>query len=70
MAVAKKKTTRKSNTVSAPQVNSYHEKKSVRITQADNGFTVSCYGKNGEEIKIATSLAQATRHAKDMMDGK
>jgi hypothetical protein len=46
----------------------YREKKSVRITQADNGFTVSCYGPKGEEIKIATSLAQATRHAKEMMD--
>ena len=71
MAIAKKKPVRKSKSSPAEQsVGQYREKKSVRITQADNGFTVSCYGPKGEEIKIATSLAQAARHAKDMMDSK
>ena len=68
MATAKKKTTSKSNTVSAPTP--YHENKSVRITKAENGFTVSCYGSKGEETRIATSLAAATKHAKAMMDSK
>jgi hypothetical protein len=66
MATTKKKTV--SRKPAEPSVSMYREKKSVRITQADNGFTVSCYGPKGEEIKIATSLAQATRHAKEMMD--
>jgi hypothetical protein len=66
---SKKPASRKTSTIAEP-VSPYREKKSVRITQADNGFTVSCYGPKGEEIKIATSLTQAARHAKAMMDDK
>lgn len=70
MTIAKKKKATRKVSAPEPTVAQYREKKSVRITQADNGFTVSCYGSKGEEIKIATSLSQAARHAKAMMDGK
>jgi hypothetical protein len=41
-----------------------------RITEADNGFTVSTYGRGGEEIKVASSAGQAMRHAKEMLGVK
>jgi len=65
MAVTKRK-----SKAAEPTVAQYREKKCVRITQADNGFTVSCYGPKGEEIKIATSIGAAAKHAKDMLGSK
>lgn len=45
----------------------YHEKKCVRITEADNGFTISSYGLNGEELKVANTVSAALRHTREMM---
>ncbi len=45
----------------------YREKKCVRITEADNGFTVSTYGPKGEQIKVAKSEAEALRHTKELL---
>lgn len=45
----------------------YREKKCVRITEADNGFTVSTYGPKGEQIKVAKSSAEALRHTRELM---
>jgi predicted lipoprotein with Yx(FWY)xxD motif len=46
---------------------SYREPKSVRITAAENGMTVSTYTKDGEQIKVAKSVNEAMRHCKDML---
>ena len=56
----------KKQVVEAP-VPSYQEKKCVRITEADNGFTVSTYGSQGEKVKIAPSMAAALKHTREMM---
>ena len=48
------------------QVAPYQEPKSVRIQEADNGFTVSHYGPQGHVEKVAKSHAEAFRHAKEM----
>ena len=45
----------------------YSDPKTVRITKAENGLTVSCYGPKGEELRVAKSDAEAMRHAKDML---
>lgn len=45
----------------------YRSPKSVRITEAENGLTVSCYGDKGEEIMVAKSPGEAMRHAKKML---
>jgi len=61
---AKKKTVTRKRAVNMPMP--VQEKKTVRITEADNGFTVSSYGPKGEQIKIAKTHAEAMRHIKDM----
>jgi cytoskeletal protein RodZ len=70
-AATAKKTAKKKATSGAPAVSngpiSYREPKSVRITAADNGLTVSTYGKDGEQIKVAKSVNEAMRHCKDML---
>jgi hypothetical protein len=70
-APAAKKTAKKKPASDAPtSANgpvSYREPKSVRITAADNGLTVSTYGKDGEQIKVAKSVNEAMRHCKDML---
>jgi hypothetical protein len=49
----------------------YVEKKSVRITEADNGFTVCAYGGNGgPKEMVAKSEGEAMRHAKALLGGK
>lgn len=45
----------------------YREKKCVRITEADNGFTVSTYGEQGEKLKVAPSIGAALRHTRELM---
>ena len=50
-------------------VSSMPEKKCVRISEADNGFTVSTYGPRGEQVKIAPSMAAALKHTREMMGG-
>lgn len=66
---AKKKPAPKAKKVAVmPEpVGGYKENKSVRITQADNGLTVSSYGPKGEELRVARSHAEAMRHCKDML---
>lgn len=49
---------------------SYREKRSVRITEADNGFSVSTYGPKGEQIMVAKNEAEAMRHAKALLGKK
>jgi hypothetical protein len=66
----KKKVTRKSNPPAEPTVSQYREKKCVRITEADNGYSVSTYGRGGEKIMIAKSEAEAIRHTKELLKGK
>jgi len=65
--VKKRKTTKKSNLVPQP---CYSEKRSVRITEADNGFSVSTYGPQGEKIMVAKNEAEAMRHCKTLLGGK
>ncbi len=62
-----KKTTKRNVKSMAPTQPVYQEKRSVRITEADNGFTVSTYGPKGEQIKIAKSHAEALRHVKELL---
>jgi hypothetical protein len=45
----------------------YHENKTVSVTKAENGLTVSCYGPKGQELRVAKSDAEAMRHCKDML---
>lgn len=66
-AAPTKKTTTKANASCCGPVSAYHENKTVRITKAENGLTVSCYGPKGEELRVAKSDAEAMRHAKDML---
>jgi len=77
MAAVKKKTAtrkpvarKKSTNQAGPVECSYREKRCVRITEADNGFTVSAYGPKGEEILIAKSPAEAMRHTKTLLGKK
>lgn len=56
---------------SVPQVQPvYREKRCVRITEADNGFSVSTYGPKGEQIMVAKNEAEAMRHAKELLGSK
>ena len=64
-----KKTTLKGNSP-APPTACYAEKRSVRITEADNGFTVSTYGPKGEQSMVAKSESEAMRHAKVLLGSK
>ena len=66
--LVKKSAPKKANQVTMPQP--YRENKSVRITQAENGFTVCTYGPKGEELKVAKTEAEALRHAKELLKGK
>ena len=56
--------------VPEPTVQQYREKRCVRITEADNGLTVSTYGPKGEKIMIAKSENEAMRHAKTLLKSK
>ena len=62
----RKKTTR-TRKLGAPIAVSYREKKSVRITEADNGYTVCTYGPNGEQSMVAKSHTEALRHVKTLL---
>jgi hypothetical protein len=64
-APAKKKTAAKGD--EPMPMAGYHENKTVRITKAENGLTVSSYGPKGEELRVAKSDAEAMRHCKDML---
>ena len=64
---APKKAKRKSAPMIAPEP--YREKRCIRITEADNGFSVSTYGPKGEECMVAKSEAEAMRHAKMLLKG-
>jgi hypothetical protein len=67
-ATAKKSVRKQKGTIAdGPVECCYREKRSVRITEADNGFTVSAYGPKGEEILIAKSPAEAMRHTKTLL---
>jgi hypothetical protein len=72
MATPKKKTVSRRRTKDAPEptVAQYREKKCIRITEADNGFSVSTYGPKGEQIMVAKNEAEAMRHAKALLGGK
>lgn len=64
-AVKTKKAKTKGNYVAPPITSG--EPKTVRITKADNGFTVSHYGNDGETIKVAKTGGEAMKHAKGML---
>jgi hypothetical protein len=66
MVTKKKATSRKKSAPPQPTV-SNNEKRSVRITEADNGFSVSTYGPKGEQILVAKNEAEAMRHAKMLL---
>lgn len=66
MAKRNRKSKVQSQAGMAPSI-AYREKKCVRITEADNGFTVSTYGPKGEQIKVAKSSAEALRHTRELM---
>lgn len=70
MAGKKGKPVRKSNTGASVAAVSYREKKCIRITEADNGFSVSTYGPKGEQIMVAKNEAEAMRHAKALLAKK
>ena len=65
--MAKRK--RSANQVKAgmTQPTMYREKKCIRITEADNGLTVSTYGPRGEQIMVARNTAEALRHTRTLM---
>lgn len=65
----KKKTAKKTRPANGMVV-PYQEKKCVRITEADNGFSVSTYGPKGEKCMVARSEAEAMRHAKTLLKEK
>jgi hypothetical protein len=44
--------------------------KTVTISKADNGFTVSCYTDKGQKSMIAKSENEAVRHAKTLLGAK
>ncbi len=58
--------------ISAPTI-AYQEKKCVRVTEADNGFSVSSYNPGpggGEKILVAKNEAEAMRHVKQLLGVK
>ena len=67
MAKRKSKASKVQSQAGMAQPVMYREKKCVRITEADNGFTVSTYGPKGEQIKVAKSSAEALRHTRELM---
>lgn len=63
---SKPKKANKKTTAEMPMVAS-GEPKTVRITQAQNGFTVGHYGREGEVMRIAKDLPEAMKHVEGMM---
>lgn len=51
-------------------ITAYPEKRTVRISEADNGFTVCMYGPKGEHSFVAKSEQEAMRHAKALLGSK
>ena len=45
----------------------YKSPPSVTITQADNGYVVSCYTEKGEKRMVAKDLDEALKNAEGMM---
>lgn len=65
-----KKTTRGASKAGNSVAPTFSEKRSVRITEADNGFSVSTYGPKGEKIMVARNEAEAMRHCKTLLGKK
>lgn len=66
-ATAKKKSPAKEAMPMPTEAVMHREPKTVRITAAENGMTVSSYGPQGEKLKVAKDMKEAMAHCQEML---